>query len=60
MSHEAERLWRLAVAVESAERGGKIQKARDLRNRFEQRVKCRRDFSKERSASPSRTEHSTC
>ena len=60
MSHKAERLWRLAVAVETAERGGKIQQARDLRDRFEQRVKCCQDLSKEHFASPSRAEYLTC
>ena len=60
MSHKAERLWRLAVAVETAERGGKIQQARDLRDRFEQRVKYFQDLNKEHFTSPSRTEHATC
>lgn len=57
MSQNAERLWRLAVAVETAERGGNIQQARDLRSRFEQRVKCRQDPNKDESAPLSRIEH---
>ena len=59
MSENAERIWRLAVAVEAAERGGNIQQARELRNKFEQRAKCCQDLSKGHPASPSSAEHST-
>lgn len=57
MSEKANRLWRLAVAVEAAERGGTFQQARDLRVRFEQRVKCYQ-VGKDRSASRSMAEKS--
>ena len=57
MSEAAERLWRLAVAVEAAETGSNIRQARDLRNRFEKRLKRYRDLSKAHSAIHPRIGH---